>query len=391
MKPTNNTYLFFLENEGVLFHEGSQKIFHLNTMATFVWCMLEDDINETAIRKKLQLTYKLSKQQTEDYYQKTKQLFQSLGVIQGYEGTSTSQIEDNRIIEAPGYNENIFVTQSHYRLLSSRVCMRFSSFAQKVLVDPVLQHLLDDDDIEITATIDIVESDGLIQLYRDEIQLMHCEKLIELAPKAKSLLWQTVLIEHDFFLDIHAGVVGDGHQCFIFPAAPGSGKSTLTAALVFHGFEYFSDEIALLHETNLWVEAVPLATCIKDTGTKVMSQFYPQLNDITLHQRGDGKRVRYIPPPDEARPPAGTIRPVGAIIFPQYDAEKKTELVAINKLQTFELIMQECLMVDSHLDKDKVINLLDWINRTPCYSLTTTDLSKAVKLIEDLSKKLHMH
>lgn len=104
------------------------------------------------------------------------------------------------------------------------------------------------------------------------------------------------MIAHSFLLDIHAGVIGDGKYCYLLPAESGSGKSTLTAALVHSGFEYFSDEVALLDENNFHVQPAPMATCVKNTGVKTLSRYYPELPQLKEHLRGDGKRVRYMPP-----------------------------------------------------------------------------------------------
>ena len=45
-------------------------------------------------------------------------------------------------------------------------------------------------------------------------------------------------MSHVFFLDIHAGVVSNGRQCFVFPVVPGSGKPTLVTALVANDFGF---------------------------------------------------------------------------------------------------------------------------------------------------------
>jgi hypothetical protein len=159
---------------------------------------------------------------------------------------------------------------------------------------------------------------------------------------------------------------------------------------VHSGFEYFSDEVALLHEGDLWVEAVPLANCIKDSGLEITSHYYPQLVDLKLHYRGDGKRVRYVAPAADAIPPSGTRRPVGAIVFPQYLPDKATSLKAISKIEALVQLQQECLMIGTYLDKYKVADFLKWIDRTPCFRLITSELSEAVDLFNTMSASLEV-
>jgi hypothetical protein len=239
------------------------------------------------------------------------------------------------------------------------------------------------------VTLDIVrKSVDQTILCRDQVPVLSCSEENQLAPLAKSLVWQTAVNDHDFFLDIHAAVVGDGERCYLLPATPGSGKSTLTAALVHHGFEYFSDEVALLHGNDLLVQPVPLATCIKDTGVAVLSAYYPRLPELRMHQRGDGKRVRYMPPPAGSTPATGTLRPVGAIIFPLYSPDRPTTLEGIDTMTALQSLMRECLIVDTRLDRDKVAGLLKWLARTPCYRLSVSNLEEAVRLIQSISSEL---
>lgn len=390
MKPADLTHLFFLEGEGILFHEPLQKLYHLNTIATFIWCILEEGSNGNELKNKLVETFSLSTDQANLYIGQTETLFQSLSVIQGFE-SELPKVADaaDMTIEAESYSDNIFKIESRYQLLSSKIKLRFTNTIQHDWVDPILNHLSDSGVDETTSTIDIIESaNGEMTLYRDHAPVLTCERYNEIGPMAKSLVWQTAINAHSFFLDIHAGVVGNGKICFLMPAAPGCGKSTLTAALVHSGFEYFSDEVALLHEGDLWVEAVPLANCIKDTGIEITSQFYPQLESLKLHYRGDGKRVRYISPLADVIPPPGTRRPVGAIIFPQYLPDEETSLKQISKIEAMVLLEQECLIIGTYLDRNKVADFLKWIDRTPCYRLITTDLHEAVKLFKSLSASL---
>jgi hypothetical protein len=63
------------------------------------------------------------------------------------------------------------------------------------------------------------------------------------------LLWhlnQMVMLDTSSGLMLHAGVVSKGDQGVLIPGVANAGKSTLVAALVVAGFEYFSDEGALL-------------------------------------------------------------------------------------------------------------------------------------------------
>ncbi|WP_428624791.1 hypothetical protein [Sedimenticola sp.] len=389
MKPAKKTHLFFIENEGVLFSEPMQKLFHLNTVAAFVWCMLEEGKGQSSILTDLQTTFSLSQSDATLYLEQANELFQSLGVLRGFEPIiNREQESETAPVKNITYDGECFFAEHHYRLLNSNIRMRFSHPSQLDAIAPILSHLEVDGPFKPTVTLDIVQdSSADIFLCRNQTPVLSCKRVVQLAPLAKSLVWQTAINDHHFFLDIHAGVVSDGTCCYLFPASPGSGKSTLTATLVYHGFEYFSDEVALLHEDNLLVQPVPLATCVKDTGIEVLARYYPKLKKLDQHHRSDGKHVRYLAPEKESLPPPDTLRPVGAIIFPCHKPDQQTALTPLAPIEALQLLMQECLIVDTHLDRNKVSGLLDWILKTPCYRLTVSDLQTAVDIIKTLSNE----
>lgn len=63
------------------------------------------------------------------------------------------------------------------------------------------------------------------------------------------LNWVVAQNAHQFLV-IHAAVVERHGRALIFPGAPGSGKSTLCAALLSRGWRLLSDEMALISRQN---------------------------------------------------------------------------------------------------------------------------------------------
>ena len=209
-----------------------------------------------------------------------------------------------------------------------------------------------------------METSDRLFVYRDREFFADCGGISELAPIVKSLVWVTVVRDHEFFLNIHAGVIGDRSKCILLPAPPGSGKSTLTASLVHAGFEYFSDEVALLEEGSFDVFPVPLAICVKASGIDAVADRFPGLRGLECTQRGDGKRVVYMPPPPESRPASDEPRPVAALVFPRYTSGAPASLVPLSKFDALKHLMDECMVVASPLDAAKVEALVEWISDT---------------------------
>src|SRR5215831_8760979 len=104
--------------------------------------------------------------------------------------------------------------------------------------------------------------------------------LDQLVPMVKARVRQTAIDRYRYFMAVHAGVVGNGERCFMFPGAPGRGKTTLAAALSREGFHYFSDEFALLEERTLHVPSVPVSLTIKPSAIELLTRYYPELDQL---------------------------------------------------------------------------------------------------------------
>jgi HprK-related kinase A len=74
---------------------------------------------------------------------------------------------------------------------------------------------------------------------------------------------------------LHAGVLERDGACLILPALPGSGKSTLTAALSLRGWRLLSDEFGALDCERLLFEPVLKPAALKNQSIDVIRGFEP--------------------------------------------------------------------------------------------------------------------
>ena len=126
-------------------------------------------------------------------------------------------------------------------------------------------------------------------VYRDGVPIGSARGLSFLGPivKGSDLASRSQRARFSFY--IHAGVVGNGTNCVLLPAAAGSGKSSLTMALVHRGFQYFSDEVALVEPETFHVPPMPLAMAIKEPGWELAARYYPALKSLPVHVRSNSK------------------------------------------------------------------------------------------------------
>lgn len=290
--------------------------------------------------------------------------------------------------EMPPYAPVKPAAEQRYRLLDTCALIRFGHLAQRRMVNAVIGHLATDDDCAPTVTLEIqatlLENQHLrSDLYRNGEPVGYASRLSSLGPVVKSTFWSTAINAYEFLFYIHAGVVGTGGSCVLLPAAPGSGKSSLTAALTRRGFGYFSDEVALIKPGTFQVPPMPLAFCIKSTGWELMFRYYPEIASVPMHNRDDGKRVRYVAPPPGAVQRKSAA--VSHIIFPRYDKAGPTELKPLARSEALGRLMSECLALRQRLDQDNVRELLRWIGGLDCYALNFSSLDEAAELVAQVT------
>jgi hypothetical protein len=294
-----------------------------------------------------------------------------------------------RVEKMPPYVPKPGAIERRYRLLNTVALVRFEHPAQLRLVDAVLGHLACTDAAPATMVLELqgyLTSNGKhlrSRIYRDGIAINSIPRLSQLAPFVKAALWQSAVNAYEFQFYIHAGVVGTGKSCILLPASAGSGKSSLTAALTHGGYQYFSDEVALISRGTYLVPATPLAICSKSTGWDVMLRYHPDLMSLPMHRRDDDKLVRYIPPPSHAT----KLRParVSHIIFPRYRAAAATILEPIGRGDALERLMAECISAREDFTLADARHLPCWVGQIDCHQLTFSSLEEAVALIKKVA------
>lgn len=385
VRPGKDVHLFILEDEGLLYADAAQEIYALNTTATYVWCQLEEGASPRAIAAAMSATFGFAGDTAERHVGDILAQWRGLGLLQG---TGSRKPEVAPPPSGTGEGLPAFAPvpdadSRYYSLLGCRFRVRYAEPVQAEWVHPAIAHLA----VAAAAPdcrIDIVATSEQQLIYLDEAPFHACDDHDQLAPIVKGLIWQRALRDADYFLNIHAGVVSDGRTCTLLPAAPGSGKSSLTAALCRAGFRYFSDEVALLSAATFRVVPVPLSMCFKREGWDLMAPYYPELAGLKAHRRGDGKVVRYLSPPAGMRPASDAAQPVGRVIFPRYAAGAETALEPMGRVAALQQLMDECLAIPAPLTVQRVREMVDWVAGIDCYALPMSSLDRAVELIRAL-------
>lgn len=181
-----------------------------------------------------------------------------------------------------------------------------------------------------------------------------------------------------YLLAIHAAAVVKNGVALLLPGTSGSGKSTLCVSLVEQGFECYSDELAVLSYPTGHVQPLPLPMAVKTGSWKLLESTWPALQQATIWQRPDGRRLKYIPLPESSRPKTPNIIQQQYVIFPHYDAN--TTQVSLQPLSPIDLLRRLAAagyQIKTTLDAAKVEHLIYFASHTPAYALHYANLAQA--------------
>jgi hypothetical protein len=175
-----------------------------------------------------------------------------------------------------------------------------------------------------------------------------------------------------FFL--HAAAVSVNGRVVAMPAFPGTGKSTLTLALVENGLEYLSDELAPVDPRSLTVEPYPHAVCLKSPPPEPYA-----LPRGTVHVN----RRWHVPVESLATTTRRDPLPLTAIAFLRRDGTRFRGLRPLTAASAATCLMAHVLngLAHQHYGLDAAISLS---RAVPCFELDVTDLPAAVREIAAL-------
>ncbi len=245
---------------------------------------------------------------------------------------------------------------------------------------PVYEHL---HTVQPTAntmvSVDFVKVDDLWEIHWNDTPVEMSIPEPQLATFLQEKMMTSAYQAQRYLISLHAGSVEKNGKVVIMPAVAQSGKTTLTATLVHHGFKLFSDEVTALDHEG-FVHPLPFCMNIKEGSWSVLSPMYPHLDDRDTHSRFDGQNIRFLPPENmhQGRQKAS------CIVFPKYTSGAKTSLTPLSAREALSKIKEASYQIQENMDENKFELILKHLLSLPKYDLVYSDLDEAVATIETL-------
>jgi HprK-related kinase A len=186
------------------------------------------------------------------------------------------------------------------------------------------------------------------------------------------------------YLIIHAAVVEKGGHAAILPAPPGSGKSTLCAALIHRGWRLFSDELALVRLNDGKIIPLPRPVSLKNESIDIIRRYQPDA--IFSRKVADTMKgtIAHMKVPTSSIERASESAQAAWVVFPKYQADAvEAQLEALPQSRAFMRVADNTFNY-SLLGAKGFAALASLIGASQCYDFSYASLDQAVETFANL-------
>lgn len=327
--PLNTQYLsLYIEHDkGMVFHHIKQSLYQLPAVSIAFLLAIDEGLTEQRALNEVSTQSNLSEDQIISFYQTVKELFTTAKDELNYLDGRYPEL--NNVLD--GDNHQPLPKATTYQVANSSFaiscqCSQLMSLIQDEL-SPCAKTL---DNVDFQIEIDIqnhaqietqieaqsesqsetqVEPKGnnLFCIYSNDQLFAAKLKFDQVLPLIIDRLQILAFQKSDYYFCFHGAAIHTTKGTLLLPGKSGAGKSTLSAALANLKTnetpnQLYSDEIiAFDQHFNLITLTLPIA--VKSGSWQVLEQHYPELNNVHVWHRQDGRLLKYVWPKHFAVPP----------------------------------------------------------------------------------------
>lgn len=186
------------------------------------------------------------------------------------------------------------------------------------------------------------------------------------------------------YLIIHAAVVEKNGRAAILPAPPGSGKSTLCAALIHRGWRLLSDELTLIRPGDAALIPLPRPVSLKNASIDVIKRYAPHAVFSPSVMDTVKGTVAQMKPPAASVALADRSAAPGWVVFPRYEANAALTLTPVPRSRAFMRVADNAFNY-TQLGGAGFEALSGVIARSDCYDFRYSVLDEAIAAFDRLA------
>ncbi|HVE50700.1 MAG TPA: HprK-related kinase A [Casimicrobiaceae bacterium] len=179
------------------------------------------------------------------------------------------------------------------------------------------------------------------------------------------------------FVIIHAGVVARDGRAVVFPAPPGSGKSTLCAALMLRGWRLLSDELALIDPATHTITPIPRPIGLKNASIDVVRTFScDAIIGPAIDETAKGT-VAHLKPLLASVVSGAELATPAFIVFPAYRPGAPMKMTPVGKADAFMRLVDNAFNYDIH-GRRAFETLANVVDACRCLEFSYASLDEAI-------------
>jgi HprK-related kinase A len=187
------------------------------------------------------------------------------------------------------------------------------------------------------------------------------------------------------YLIIHAAVVEKNGHALVLPAPPGSGKSTLCAALASRGWRLLSDELTLINLDNGLVTPLARPVSLKNASIDVMKAYAPHAQFTRSAVATTKGTVAHLKAPDASVARNDEPARVAWCVFPLYQAGAALTLEPIGRARAFMRVAENAF--NFSLTGLRGFHALGGvIDQCSSFDFTYSNLDEAIALFDNMAQ-----
>lgn len=182
----------------------------------------------------------------------------------------------------------------------------------------------------------------------------------------------------------HSAVVERNGNAVLFPAWPGSGKTTLCTVLTHRGYRLFSDEFGLMDPGSGNFLPIPRLMPLKNESIQIIKDYLPEAklgHEIPNTQKGTIVHVR---PPKESIMRSAETAKAKWVIFPKWVAGASLSLEPLPDSEAFLLLASNSFNYEV-LGEAGFQAVTHLIRTCSCYKLVYSDFDDVIGVMNDLT------
>lgn len=179
---------------------------------------------------------------------------------------------------------------------------------------------------------------------------------------------------------IHSAVVERDGFALVLPGSPGSGKSTLCAALALTDWRLLSDELTIISQVDGRVQPVPRPISLKNQSIDIIKAFVPSAEltpPVVATHKG---AIAYARPPGSAVAASRLAVPVGYVVFPKFVPSATLDFEPLTRAEALTELMENTFNVGL-LGAEGFASLARAIANAKCYAVEYGDLTSIVNWV----------